>query len=172
MADIFAVTEIIDKMSSGFEEKVMSLLDDNRKDAVQAICEQLYSGLDGEGNHLSPTYDNDPYFDQPGYWYGRAAAYKAWKQSITPPVRGSMLDTSPRPVSVPNLFIDGTFYSEIFAERKGDVLSVSVTGSGDSPAIVSKYGDQILNIGDTGIKYFNVEILTPGIWSFFESCGW
>lgn len=159
-------------MVEGFEDEVMDLLEKHSDDAVQAIQEQLYSGLDGNGQYLSPTYLNDPYFDDPeSRWYNDALGYLQWKERITPPQSGMTLGIPPRPLEVPNLKITGAFYSQIAAKRDGDVLRVDT----DTPLgkdIVGKYGDQILQIGDSGVKYFNVQILTPGIWDYFESCGW
>ena len=145
------VANIIWKISEGFEEACIRCLEENSGVVLDAVKEQLSSGLDGEGQHLSPTYDNDPYFEEKGFWYHRAKDYKAWKHSIPPPPSGSMLGLPPRPDEVPNLYIDGTFYSEITASRKGDGLVVD-PGNGNGPSIVTKYGDQILDMGPTAVE--------------------
>lgn len=165
------VSKIIGKISDGFEEACIRCLDDNSGIVLRAVKEQLYSGLDGDGNYLSPTYDNDPYFEEAGYWYHRAKDYKAWKYTITPPIAGTMLGLPPRPDDVPNLYIRGIFYSEIAAYLKGDVLVVD-PGSGDGSSIVAKYGDAILDIGPTAVEYFNVNYMLPAIDSFFKDCGY
>ena len=165
------VAEIIRKISDGFEEMCIRCLEDNSGIVLHAVAEQLYSGQDGDGNHLSPTYDNDPYFEEEGYWHHRAKDYKAWKYSITPPVSGTMLGLPPRPDDVPNLYIDGRFYSEITAFRNGDVLVVD-PGAGNGPLIVAKYGDTILDLGPTAIGYFNLNFMLPAIVSFFKDCGY
>lgn len=149
----------------------MCCLEDNAGIILHAVREQLYSGQDGEGQHLSPTYDNDPFFEEEGYWHHRAKDYKAWKYSITPPVAGAMLGLSPRPDDVPNLFINGKFYSEISAARRGDVLLVD-PGVGHGPSIVAKYGDTILNLGPSAIEYFNANYMLPAIETFFKDCGY
>lgn len=165
------VANIIWKISEGFEEACIRCLEDNSGIVLRAVTEQIYSGLDGEGQHLSPTYDDDPFFEEEGVWYHRAQDYKAWKYSITPPVSGTMLGLPPRPDEVPNLYINGKFYSEITAHRKGDVLVVD-PGNGDGPSIVAKYGDQILDMGQTAIGYFNTTYMLPAIDSFFKDCGY
>lgn len=165
------VANIIHKIADGFEEACIKCLESNSGVVLHAVAEQLYSGLDGEEKHLSPTYDDDPYFEEEGYWYHRAKDYKAWKYSITPPVAGTMLGLPPRPDEVPNLYINGKFYSEITAMRKGDVLVVD-PGSGNGSAIVAKYGDQILDMGQTAIEYFNTTYMLPAIDSFFKDCGY
>ena len=82
-----------------------------------------------------------------------------------------MLGLPPRPDEIPNLFIDGTFYGEIKA-KKGDKSLIIDPGSGNGPAIVEKYGDEILHIGPTATEYFTEECLLPAIGSFFNECGY
>ena len=168
---ITEVADIINKMAGGLEEACIKCLDANSGIVRLAILEQLYGGQDGEGKHLSPTYDSDPFFDEEGTWYHRAADYKAWKNSITPPVAGSMLGLPPRPDDVPNLYINGKFYADILVKRRGDVLVVD-PGINDGPDIVAKYGDEILNMGPTAVEYFNENYMLPAIKAFFYDCGY
>lgn len=165
------VSKIIGKIADGFEEACIKCLSDNSGVVIHAITEQLYSGQDGEGNYLSPSYDNDPFFEEEGIWYHRSNDYKAWKYGLTPPITSPMLGLSPRPDEIPNLFINGKFYSEITASRKGDML-VTDPGNENGPSIVAKYGDEILNMGPTAIEYFNVTYMLPAIDSFFKECGY
>ncbi len=169
--DVQGVYDIIHKIVAGFDENAMHCLSDHSGNVVVAIQEQIYSGQNGEGNHLSPTYDADPFFEEEGTWYHRAQDYKAWKRIITPPTGSVLLGLPPRPDDVPNLFINGKFFSEITATRKGDMLYVD-PGSGDGPSIVAKYGDEILNMGPNAVEYFNREYLLPSIEKFFNECGY
>lgn len=169
--DIEQLYNIVHKIAEGFEENAMQCLSDHSGNIVVAIHQQLYSGQDGEGKYLSPTYDADPYFEEEGPWYHRAKDYKAWKHSITPPVGSTLLGLPPRPDDVPNLFINGKFFSEITATRKGDLLYVD-PGPGDGPSIVAKYGDEILNMGPNAVEYFNREYMWPAIEKFFNDCGY
>lgn len=165
------VADIIHRIASGFEENAVKCLDEHSQTMVSAVKEQLYSGLDGEGEYLSPTYDEDPFFEEPGTWHHRSNAYKEWKREITPPDRSVILNLPPRPESVPNLFIDGTFYSQINATMQGDMLYIN-PGSGNGSDIVGKYGEEILLPGDTAIRYFNWEWMLPSIEDFFKKCGY
>lgn len=169
--DIQAVADIIHRIADGFEESCAECLDANKGTVLQAIREQLYSGQDGEDAYLSPTYDNDPFFNEEGYWHNRAKDYKAWKRELTPPVSGTMLGILPRPDEVPNLFIDGTFYSEIRAQRQGMALVVD-PGSGHGPEILAKYGDNILTMGTDAREFFNLHYMLPSIEKFFRDCGY
>lgn len=172
MADIFEVCDIITEMSDGFVPTVLGCLSEHADKAASAVREQMYSGIDGDGKFLSPTYDDDPYFEEKGPWQGRAQEYKKWKMDITPPVPGTMLNIPARPESVPNLFIDGTFHSEVFSEMRGDSLVVDVKEDGDAPDIVAKYGSQLLQLSPSAIEYFNDRFILPSIKEFFAKCGW
>lgn len=172
MADIFEVCDMITRMVDGFESEVMRCLDENKVIVSDAIREQIYSGLKGDDRLISPTYEDDPYFEQKGKWYHRGEAYKQWKLDITPPTAGTMLALQPRPDYVPNLYIFGTFHDEIFATVKDDTLIVDVDESGHGPDIVAKYGSQLLHLGTTATEYLNNTYIIPHIWKYFTECGY
>lgn len=169
--DLQEVYNIIHKVADGFEENALQCLDNQSDKIVEAIREQIYGGQNGNGESLSPTYDNDPFFEEKGIWHRRSQQYKAWKKNLPPRNGSSLLGLPPRQDNVPNLYIDGTFYSEISATRRGDILYVS-PGNGNGPAIVAKYGESLLDIGDSAVAYFNREFLLPAIEKFFNDCGY
>ncbi|MCR5044649.1 MAG: hypothetical protein K6A93_11055 [Bacteroidaceae bacterium] len=161
----------IDLAVDNFEDCVLSCLETNHEVVEDIVHEQLYSGLDGNGQYLSPTYDEDPYFNEENRWKGKSRQYKEWKQRITPPMQGEMLFLPPRPVEVPNLFIIGTFYDSIRTERTSDSLRVYTGGFRDGPVIERKYGEAIFSIGMNGKEYFNEHFLRDWIEAFWRSCG-
>lgn len=165
------VAGIISRISTGFEEACMRCLEEHRDAVLDVVKEQLYSGRTGDGQYLSPTYDDDPFFEEEGFWHHRARDYKAWKYKITPPAPGAMLGLEPRPENVPNLFISGKFYSEITISRKDYVLYID-PGIGRGPELVAKYGDQILTLSPEAVEYINRVFLVPGIEDFFKDCGY
>ena len=174
------VAEIIGKIAEGIEGACMQCLSDNSDAVVSAIREQLSSGVDGDGSHLSPTYLDDPYLtnrkrpwfhEEDGKRYIGPQGYLDWKKDITPPVSGVLMGLPPRPDAVPNLFIDGTFHRGIKAMRRERSLVID-PGNGNGPDIVAKYGDSILCIGDPAIRYFNENFMLPAIDSFFKDCGY
>lgn len=169
--DIYSVQDVIHNIAEGFEENALECLEFHSGNIVVAIQEQIYSGQNGKGEHLFPTYDTDPYFEEKGTWYHRAQDYKTWKNKIRPPVGSSLLGLPPRPDNVPNLFINGKFFSEITATRRGDMLYVD-PGNGDGPDIVAKYKESLLDIGDSAVVYFNREYMWPAIEKFFNDCGY
>ncbi len=167
------VSNIIGKIADGLEERCISYMASHSDTIVTIISEQMIRGRGGDDEYLTPTYDDDPFFEEEGYWQGRYAAYKAWKQTIAvyPP---NWLHFDPRPPEVPNLWIDGTFHGEIKAYRQDNSLFTD-PGNGNGPAIVEKYENyhhDILNLGPRGIAYFNYEYLEPEIGRFFQECGY
>ena len=80
--DIQEAYDIIHSIAEGFEENVMQCLESHSDNIVLAIQAQIYSGQDGRGQYLAPTYDDDKFFEEDGPWYHRAEDYKAWKNTI------------------------------------------------------------------------------------------
>lgn len=172
MADFDKVYDVIHSIASGFKGECIKCMEENKNVLIDCIQEQLYSGLDGTEHLLNPTYDNDTYFNEPGPWQNQAERYKYWKEKITPPLRGEMLYLPPRPVEVPNLFITGTFYDSIFAQKIDSGLRFETKGFKEGPSIERKYGEQVLGVGDTAKEYFNITYLRPWLERFFSECGY
>ena len=170
--DFDRLEQVLDAISEGIEESILECLDEKRDIITTSVTEQLYSGLDGNGELLSPTYDDDPYFNEFGRWHGAAYAYKKWKERITPPMRSPMLGLPPRPVDVPNLFITGMFHESIKAARVGDVVRVYTSGFNDGPLIEKKYGEAIFKLTDDAREYFNIYALRPWLNDFMRNCGY
>lgn len=171
MATFDEVYDAVNKWIGGFEDKCMECMDSNQAVFVRAIREQMYSGLKGDGTLITPSYDDDPYFDEPGQWFHASQHYKAWKNEITPPAPGGMIGLPPRPADTPNLFINGKFHSEISSVRNDKQIDIKVDETGDGPGIVGKYGDALLDIGGQAVQYFNREYLEPRLQDLFNSCG-
>ena len=170
--DFDRLVGVIDAISTGIGDSILECLDEKRDIITMSVTEQLYSGLNGKGEFLSPTYDNDPYFNEKGPWHGAAYAYKKWKERITPPMRSPNLELPPRPVDVPNLFITGMFHESIKASRAGDVIRVYTSGFRDGPQIERKYGEEIFQLTDEAKEYFNIYALRPWLNDFMTKCGY
>ena len=172
MANIYEVSKTINAIAAGLEEECLICMDANKSIIRDCIQEQLYSGMDGTDRCLSPTYDNDPYFNEPGPWQNKPEKYKRWKEKITPPVVSFLLNLPPRPSEIPNLFITGTFYDSIRLERLNRSMSVFTEGFIDGPDIQKKYGDNIFALGSSAKEYFIIMHLRPWIENFFKECGY
>lgn len=172
MASIEEVYRVIHKIATGIKDECIDCLDEN-KDVVEGLIrEQLYSGQNGKGKLLSPTYEDDPFFEEPGHWFHRRKQYKHWKEKITPPIESEVLFLPPRPVEVPNLFITGTFHDSITATLIPDGLKIDTEGFKDGNDIKSKYGDDIFLLGSEGQRYFSEHILRPWLERFIKNCGY
>ena len=67
---------MINNIATNFEKSIEDCLANNPLVITAMIKEQLYSGMNGKEQYLSPTYDDDPFFEQEGYWYHRNKQYK------------------------------------------------------------------------------------------------
>lgn len=170
MASIEDVATAVGLVAEGLEGSVLSCMKENAGIVVNLVREQLYSGRDGSGEYLSPSYDNDPYFQEEGPWQGRASAYKEWKKRITPPQTGLITGLSARPDDIPNLFISGTFHNSIKSKDAGDGLDIVTDGFKEGPAIERKYGADIFNLSDTSLEWFITDKVVPHLLHFFEQC--
>jgi len=95
---------------------------------------QLYAGKTRLGIDLSPTYQEDPYFDDKG-GLPAAQAYSDWKDRITP--------SNKRKPGVPNLIINGYYY----ASRKVVVSANKIVYDSDYLDLTNKYGKEIDGLG-------------------------
>lgn len=171
MATIDDVFDAVKRWKDGFDDRCFASMASHQGVFVHLICEQMYSGLKGDGTYITPSYDDDPFFEEPGQWFHGSERYKAWKGDITPPVSSSLLGLPPRPYDVPNLFINGKFYSEIYSETGDRQIKIQVAESGDGPSILGKYGEELFDIGGYAVQYFNEEYLLPDLQDFFNECG-
>lgn len=172
MASIYEVSKIINAIATGIEDECLKCMDENKNIIRDSIQEQLFSGIDGTDRCLTPTYDNDPYFNEPGPWQNKAQSYKRWKEKITPPISSYLLNLPPRPTEVPNLFITGTFYDSIRVRKGTAGISVFTDGFIDGPDIQKKYGDNIFSLGSSAKEYFILMHLRPWLERFFNDCGY
>ena len=175
------VRERVRRMKDGFQQQVLDCMADNSHDMVLSVREQLYSGLDGNGTSLSPSYDSDPYFTDPhagyfdeerGHWvncYLHPERYIAWKQRITPPESGQRLNLPPRPSTVPNLFIVGTFHMSISSRPTSRGVEIFTSGWDSGPLVERKYGSQIFKLTDNAVQHFNESFLWPWLKSWMQS---
>jgi hypothetical protein len=126
-------------------EKAMQLTAPQLLDENQT---QLFDGKLRDGNDLSPSYLTDPYFKTPL----AALNYSNWKDHITP-------NPNRRP-GVPNLFIDGTFYSTQRIKINGENI-VYTSSFKDASAILAKFSGLIFGLGGPYRRKYLNESLRP-----------
>lgn len=125
------IRNLIDKVRQ-VQPRVSQLFADNLKNdehnfLEQVKWEQLWHGLAADGQPLTPSYLNDPWFKSKQ----KASNYMEWKQSITPNPK--------RKPENPNLFINGKFYGTLeifFRPDEFEIDSADPTGAD----IIRKYG--------------------------------
>lgn len=171
MGTIADVANLFDGFRAGFENEGVKAIQENSSLVEEYITQQLFSGVDGEGKPLRPTYSADPWFDsyEADIWQGRAKDYKKWKQLITAPAR-SWLGHPERDPDTPNLIITGTFYESI----KASPMSEGVTIDSISPMggdIEHKYGSSIFKPDDRSREHFVVFKLLPRLIVYFKKWG-
>jgi len=88
---------------------------------VELVKDQLYSGVDGNENYLSPKYSDDTFFKSKD----AARRYSAWKDTLNQ--RGQSKLFKKRPSDVPNLIVNGKLiYNRLSLNMDKRVFSVSI----------------------------------------------
>lgn len=165
--------ERIRRIKDGFEGEVVKCMGNNSHEMAVSVREQLYSGIDGNGAPLSPSYSNDPWFQNPraGFFdesaqmfvscYLHPERYVEWKMRITPPEASSRLKLPARGSDTPNLFIVGTFHGSIDARATGKGVEIFTAGWDEGPSVERKYGSQIFGLSEPAVAHFNTNYLLP-----------
>lgn len=134
------------------------------------ICEQLYSGVDGDENPLSPGYTDDPYFNIYKNPKKAAEDYKNWKTKIQRP-KPSYLGFSARNNNTPNLIIRGDFYSSITAIPISDGVRLVSIGVSFGSDVENKYGSQIFKVSEKACNHYMTYRLIPKMENYIKECG-
>lgn len=123
-------------------------VDETKEAVVELNREQLLHGLDSEGNYLSPTYLEDPFFKSPE----SGKRYAEWKARIEP--------KRDKPFFVPNLFITGRYHSTIDLSVTQETM---VTTSDDPAAdsIEAKFGEDIYGLNSESKSEYIPNHLLP-----------
>jgi len=178
---IAEVRDKIQRIKDGIEPEVLQCMDANANEMAVSVREQLYSGIDGRGAPLSPSYSQDPWFQnrRAGFYdeeydmwvpcYMHPERYIAWKEHITPPEPSDRLGLPARDIDTPNLFIVGTFHGSISARGTSRGVEIFTFGWDEGPAVERKYGSQIFGLSDPAVAHFNENFLWPWLRNWFET---
>lgn len=126
------VVAVADGLSRG--ELIGRVLSNHATEIEDLQREQLFAGRASSGEDIRPYYSED--VKPAGYFKSResAARYAAWKQNAVPyPV------TVQRNPDAPNLYVDGTFHSELAADLGTDGVAIVGT-TAYAQQIIAKYG--------------------------------
>ncbi len=118
-------------------------------DLGQLNKQQLLAGKLNTGQDLSPTYQEDPYFET----IAQAQAYSDWKDRITP-------NPKRRP-GVPNLYINGYYHS---SREISIVIDRIIYSAGwKETEFEAKYTTAINGLGGEWKEYFLSELIRPAL---------
>jgi hypothetical protein len=160
------------KLADGLKDVLVSQLHGETDLTEDFVREQLYSGVNGDEESLTPKYSQDPYF-KTAYgknWKPHAIGYMKWKRKIQPPAP-SYLGFRPRSMDTPNLIIRGDFYSSITAIPVKDGIMITSQGVSFSADIEAKYTPRIYKISNKAKKHYITYYAMPQIKDFIKSCG-
>lgn len=179
--NIKEMREKIGRAKAQIRGEIARCMDTNKHEMVVSVREQMYSGIDGDDATLSPSYSQDPYFDnkragffdeEADHWvscFMHPERYIAWKQRITPPKDSSILGPPARSSNTPNLFIVGTFHNSIDARATAGGVELFSFGWDSGPAVERKYGSQIFGLGTMAVGRFNGKFLWPWLHKWYDS---
>ena len=136
MGTIASITKKFASYADGFNNEINKTVKDNENIIRELQLDQFASGLDNRGKPLSPNYDNDPYFaEKAANMNARqkvktsakvlSDAYKKWKWDIRP--QAQLVPFPQRSISMPNLYINGTFWSTVYAKAVKDGWEIGGT---------------------------------------------
>ena len=172
--------ERIRRTKEGIQPEILRCMDGNKHEMVVSVREQLYSGIDGRGSPLSPSYSQDPYFrdhragffdEESDNWvscFMRPDIYIEWKQRITPPEASQRLGLPARSSDTPNLFIIGTFHGTIDAKASPHGVEIFTFGWDKGPIVERKYGSQIFALSEPAVCHFNDNFLWPWLRKWYD----
>lgn len=175
------MSERITRIRTGFQPEVVKCMGENKDELVETVKDQLYSGIDGRGAVLSPSYSSDPWFQshRAGFFdedrqmfvscYQRPELYVEWKERITPPRASDRLGITARDIDTPNLFINGFFYSTIDASPTAQGVQIFTAGWDEGADIERKYGSEIFAISEPGAGHFNRNFLWQWLRNWIDS---
>lgn len=155
MNTIIDVAERIKNLSLNIEKEVSVIIDNTKEQILIKNKQQLMEGIKGDGNEITPSYLNDPYFKT------REAAqrYSNWKDKITP--------NSKRKSGTPNLYINGFYHNTIEINVRGEkIITENKTTIGKK--IEQKYGDTLYGLNETNNQAYIKETFFPALKTYIE----
>lgn len=144
---MITIKSIADKFRALNTDKIIDeSLAETKEAFIKANKKQLLEGKRSDGNDITPSYLDDPYFKT----RESAQRYSDWKDRITPnPKRKS---------GTPNLFIKGPFHNSIDVSFNRDTISFDASFHAAN-AIEDKYTSKIFGLGgDIKKDYLNNDL--------------
>ena len=125
------------------------IIDANTSELLQVQKDQLFQGVDNQGNKLMSILD-DPFFKTKQ----KAWDYAVWKEKIAQ--RYGFLT----PFAQPNLFINGFTHDTIYIQRNGSMITTLATAPW-AGSIAQKYGGREFGFNNDSHSYIWNKIIKP-----------
>jgi hypothetical protein len=134
--------------------------------------DQLLQGRDADGELLSPTYMNDPYFntEESGRWFHNAGGYFKMKRFLENLHRQRMTYAElygEKPTDVPNLIITGPFQNSFFIRVSRDSYTIGATYV-DADDISAKYKNRVYGLAPKSREFYYFGFIRPAILLLYE----
>lgn len=105
-------------------EILTPILEKNKDVFVELNKQQLIDGQTSKGEGIHPKYNEDPYFKSKG----QARGYAIWKKKLE--TSGQIPASTTKSFNTPNLYIKGTFHSNIYAAVNSFGIEIGAQGFG------------------------------------------
>lgn len=155
MNTIIDVAERIKNLALHIEKEVSVIIDNTKEQILIKNKQQLMEGVKEDGNEITPSYLNDPYFKTKE----AAQRYSNWKDKITP--------NSKRKSGTPNLYINGFYHNSITINVRGEKIIIESKES-IGKKIEQKYGDSIYGLNETNNQLYIKETFFPALKTYIE----
>ena len=176
MGTIAGITKKFTSYADGFNNEINKAVKENVDIIRELQLDQFASGLDNIGKPLYPNYDNDPYFAEKASRMNArqkvkttaktlSDAYKKWKWDIRP--QAQLVPFPQRSISMPNLYINGTFWSTVYAKAVKDGWEIGGTWEATSE-MEAKYRT-LFGLSPESKNYFINNILIPALNNYMKN---
>lgn len=161
------IADLIDRYKKTREkinrvDNVISSVINEKKDILLSLNkDQMLLGRNASGEILSPSYLNDPYFDNKV----KAESYAVMKQRLQP-THDSMIKNPTiypnKDKNTPNLIVSGPFQNSMFITTSENEFIIGSTYI-DSYAIENKYNNDVFGIAPSSAMFFYEHYIRPAI---------
>lgn len=159
--DLIKRYDRIRKKITDIDSTIDEVVEKNKDVLLSLNRDQMLLGRDAKGNELSPSYLNDPYFDNAA----QAQAYAAMKQRLEAKHNARIENPTIYPAknrTTPNLIVTGPFQDNMFIITSPGKFTIGSTYV-DSGDIERKYNNEVFGIAPGSVMFFYDNYLKPAL---------
>jgi hypothetical protein len=150
-----------------FRSDLMQVVEDGVKNTIDVVIDlnqaQLLYGRDADGELLTPSYPDDPYFKGNKK---RSDAYMEMKKALSPQLAPHIQLFPEKPEETPNLIVTGTwFHNYFYANVGGGKYTIGSTGraADDIQKKYESYGHPVFGLAKPSRDYYFRGFIKPAI---------